>query len=444
MVKISLTVVAKPCQTSMGGFVMKTRYALSALAVALTVGAFGLVGAQSGVTVTIACGAVGQELDLCREATAEWAKKTGNKVVVLETPQLTNDRLGFYQQNLAAGSSDIDVYQIDVIHPGILGGFMVDLKANGVTDADLKAQNQGIVANNTYQGKLVAMPWFTDGGVLYYRSDLLRKYNVAVPKTWTQLFAAAKKVQDGERKTNNNFYGFVFQGNAYEGLTCDAVEWIASHGGGSVIDAKGNVTINNPKAILAIDTIAKNIKNISPPGVTTYDEEAARGVFQSGNAAFMRNWPYAYSLGQQDGSAVKGKIGIAALPAAAGASSAAALGGWQLSVSKFSKNPKAATDLVRYLTSSEVQKARAIKGSFQPTIPALYNDKDVIAANPFFKDLAARKPIARPSTVTGAKYNEVSSAFWTAVHNVLTGKTNATTSFADLEKKLNQIKGSGW
>jgi trehalose/maltose transport system substrate-binding protein len=424
---------------------MKKHYALSALALALIAGAANLVGAQGGVTVTIACGAVGQELDLCREATGEWAKKTGNKVTVLETPALTNDRLGFYQQNLAAGSTDIDVYQIDVIHPGILGGFMVDLKANGITDADLKVQNQGIVANNTYQGKLVAMPWFTDGGVLYFRTDLLAKYKVPVPKSWPALFLAAKKIQDGERKAGNDkFSGFVFQGNAYEGLTCDAVEWIASNGGGSVIDGKGNITINNPKAIAAIDLIAKNIKAISPAGVTTYGEEEARGVFQSGNAAFMRNWPYAYSLGQQEGSVVRGKIGIAALPYAAGASSAAALGGWQLSVSKFSQNPKAATDLVKYLTSAAVQKERAIKGSFQPTIPALYNDKEVIAANPFFKDLAARKPIARPSTVTGAKYNEVSTAFWTAVHNVLTGKTNATASFADLEKKLTQIKGSGW
>jgi trehalose/maltose transport system substrate-binding protein len=85
-----------------------------------------------------------------------------------------------------------------------------------------------------------------------------------------------------------------------------------------------------------------------------------------------------------------------------------------------------------------------VKGSYQPTIPSLYTDKDVLTAVPFFKDLAARKPVARPSTVTGAKYPEVSNAFWTAVHSVLTGKAKGAAALADLEKKLNQIKGSGW
>ncbi len=405
--------------------------------------AMGFALAQ-GVTITIACGAVGQELELCKEETAAWAAKTGNKVTVLETPQLTNDRQGFYQQQLAAGSSDIDIYQIDVIYPGTLANFMIDLKPYVSAD-ELKVQNQGIIANNTVGGKLVAMPWFTDGGVLYYRTDLMKKYGVAVPKTWSELFAAAKKIQDGERKAGKkDFYGFVFQGNAYEGLTCDALEWIASSGGGTIIDASGKVTINNAKAAAILDLVASQIKLVSPPAVTTYDEEKARGVFQSGNAAFMRNWPYAYSLGNQEGSAVKGKIGVAPLPAGPGGSNVGTLGGWQLAVSKFSKNPKVAADLVRYLTGREVQKERAIKGSFQPTIPDLYKDADVLKAVPFFKDLAGRQPVARPSTVTGPKYGEVSAAFWSAVHDVLSGKSKAAAALAALEKKLNQIKGSGW
>lgn len=422
---------------------MKSRMLLAGI-----VASVALVGAAvaQGVTVTIACGAVGQELELCKEAANAWATKTGNKVNVLESPQLTNNRLAFFQQNLAAGNSDIDVYQIDVIHPGILANFMVDLKQY-IPEADIRIQNQGIVANNTVGGKLVAMPWFTDGGVLYYRTDLLQKYGYRTPpKTWTELFTMAKRIQDGERRTNRNFTGFVFQGNAYEGLTCAALEWIASGNGGTIIDANGNVTINNRNAVATLDFIAAQIKTVSPAGVTTYDEEAARGVFQSGNAAFMRNWPYAYSLGQQEGSAVRGKIGIAPLPVGAGGfgRSVGTLGGWQLAVSRFSKNPAVAADLVRYLVSREVQKERAIKGSYQPTIPDLYNDADVLKAVPFFKDLSQRAPVARPSTVTGAKYNEVSTAFWTAVHDVLTGKKRAAQSLADLETRLNRIKGSGW
>jgi trehalose/maltose transport system substrate-binding protein len=406
-------------------------------------GAIALVSAQGGVTVSIACGSVGQELELCKKAVKAWEAKTGNKVSVIESPQLTNDRLAFFQQQLAAESTDIDVYQYDVIHPGILGGFMVDLKQ--YISADLiKVQNQGNIENNTIGGRLVAMPWFTDGGVLYYRTDLLTKYKLAVPKTWTQLQNAAQVIQNGEQKTNKNFYGFVFQGNAYEGLTCDAIEWIYSYGGGTIVDGKGNVTVNNAKAAAALDFMAGMAKRVSPPAVTTYDEEKARAVFQSGNSAFMRNWPYAYSLGQGNDSAVKGKFGIAPLPSVSGGTSVGALGGWQLGVSKFSKNPKQAADLVAYLTSTAVQKDRAIEGSYQPTIPALYNDAEVLKAVPFFKDLAKRNPVARPSSVTGTKYNEVSTAFWNAAHSVLTGKAKGAAALAGLEKQLNQIKGAGW
>lgn len=422
---------------------MNKRVVASAVAFLAATGAV-LVGTRAQeVNLSIACGTVGQELEICKANVAAFTEKTGIKVTVYEGPALTNDRQAFYQQQLSAGSSDIDVYQIDVVYPGVLANFMIDLKPY-MSANDLKVQNQGIIANNTVGGKLVAMPWFTDGGVMYYRTDLLNKYKLGVPKTWTQMFAAAKRIQDGERATNKKFYGFVYQGNAYEGLTCDALEWIASNGGGTIIDAKGNITINNEAAAKTLDLIAAQSKLVSPPDVTRYGEEEARGVFQSGNAAFMRNWPYAYSLGQGADSVVKGKIGIAPLPSDGKNASAATLGGWQLSVSKFSKYPKESAQLVAFLASTAIQKERAIKGSFQPTIPALYADKDVLAAVPFFKDLKDRKPVARPSTVTGTKYPQVSNAFWTAVHSVLTGKAKGAKALADLEAKLKTIKGAGW
>jgi trehalose/maltose transport system substrate-binding protein len=422
---------------------MNKRVVASAVAFLAAAGAVFVGTRAQDVNLTLACGAVGQELKICKENIAAFTEKTGIKVTPVEGPAFTNDRQAFYQQQLSAGSSDIDVYQIDVVYPGVLANYMIDLKPY-ISAADLKVQNQGIIANNTVGGKLVAMPWFTDGGVMYYRTDLLNKYKLGVPKTWAQMFAAAKRIQDGERGTNKKFYGFVYQGNAYEGLTCDALEWIASNGGGTIIDAKGNITVNNEAAAKTLDFIAAQSKLVSPPDVTRYGEEEARGVFQSGNAAFMRNWPYAYSLGQGADSVVKGKIGIAPLPSDGKNSSAAALGGWQLSVSKFSKYPKESAQLVAFLASTAIQKERAIKGSFQPTIPTLYSDKEVLAAVPFFKDIKDRKPVARPSTITGTKYPQVSNAFWTAVHSVLTGKAKGAKALADLEAKLKTIKGAGW
>ena len=170
---------------------------------------------------------------------------------------------------------------------------------------------------------------------------------------------------DKEREAGNkDMWGFVFQGNAYEGLTCDALEWVKSNGGGQIIEPDGTISINNPQAAAAIDMAKGWVGTISPPGVLAYQEEEARGVWQTGNAVFMRNWPYAYSLGNGDDFAVKGKFDVATLPAGAGegARSAATLGGWNLAVSKYSKNPDAAIELVKWIASPEMQKLPRAEG----------------------------------------------------------------------------------
>lgn len=401
--------------------------------------------AARAATISIACGAVGVEFQLCKEGADAWAKKTGNKVSLISMPNSSSDRLALYQQLLSAHSSKIDVLQIDVVWPGLLGNYFINLKpyAGDAPQHHFKA----IIENNTVHGKLVAMPWFTDAGVLYYRKDLLEKYHEPVPKTWKELATEAKKIQDAERAAGHKkMWGFVWQGRAYEGLTCDALEWVYSYGGGTIINRKGKVTIDNPKAIEAIKEAASWVGNISPEGVLNYQEEDARGIFQSGDAVFMRNWPYAWRLAQSADSPVKGKVGIAALPKGGpDGMHAAALGGWQLAVSKFSKHPKLAASLVMYLTSEKEQKMRAIKGSFQPTIPALYKDKEVLAANPFYASLyeVFRSSVPRPSTVTKGYYNRVSTAFWDAVHNVLAGQSSAKDSLAELSRKLKRMSHGG-
>lgn len=394
-----------------------------------------------GVHLTLAAGAVGQELQLSQEAAKEFEALTGARVTVLETPDLAQDRLGLYLQFLGARSADIDVYQIDVIWPGILLEHAVDL-AKYIPQGEVDAHFPAIISNNTVNGVLVALPWFTDAGLLYYRTDLLEKYGFAQPPaTWAELEEMAKVIQAGERAAgNNSFWGFVWQGNRYEGLTCDAIEWQYSFGGGSIIEADGTISVNNPKTIEALEMAAKWVGTISPAGVTTYGEEDARNIWQSGNAAFMRNWPYAYSLGQMQDSVIKDRFDVVPLPSG-GYSNAAALGGWQLMVSRHSRNQEAAAHLVRFLASYEQQKKRAIVGSYNPTIMALYQDAEVLEATPFFGSLydVFISAVARPSTVSGERYNEVSTAYFTAVHQVLTGQRDAKSALERLEAQLIRI-----
>ncbi len=403
------------------------------------------------VTIHIAGGAVGNELKALQDESAAWAEKSGNKVVVVTTPNSTTDRLALFQQQLAAGSSSIDVYQIDVVWPSILGDYFIDLKKY-IPDSDVAQFFPRIIQNDTSDGKLIAIPWFTDAGLLFYRSDLLSKYGFSgPPKTWADLVQMAQKIQAGERQAgNSDFWGFVWQGNAYEGLTCDALEWIYSYGGGTIVNGSGKITVDNPQAVAAIKMAASWVNTISPPGVTSYMEEDARGVWQAGNAAFMRNWPYAYQPGESADSPIKGKFGVAPLPEGIGPGSQGAdtLGGWNLAVSRFSKYPKEAASLVQYLTSEKVELERAMPPySFLPTRPAVYKDPALASSqNAFIVKLLPvfESAIARPSTVTKSKYNQVSSAFWTSVHNVLTDQQSAADALKALQSQLESIKGSGW
>mgnify|MGYP001199991911 CR=1 FL=1 len=402
--------------------------------------------AAEPVHLSISCGALGVELKLCSDAVEEWERKTGHRVTVVSTPNSSTDRLALYLQMLASGTDDIDVMQIDVVWAGILATHLIDLKPY-VGDTP-QEHFPVLIENNTVEGRLVAMPWWADVGVLYYRKDLLEKHGFAPPSTWQEMTEIARAVQVAERAAGNRgLWGFVFQGKAYEGLTCNALEWIDSFGGGTIVDAAGNITVNNPRAIEALSLAQSWIGEIAPPGVLSYDEEAARGVFQTGNAVFMRNWPYAWSLAQSEDSPVRSKVGVVPLPSGGpDGKRSGTLGGWHLAISRYTKHPKEAADLVLFLTSAEQQKKRAIIGSYNPTIPALYHDPEVLAANPFFGDLLEplRNATARPSRVVGPHYNRLSSDFWRAAHDILAGRP-AAERVAQLEEDLDRLKfRAGW
>lgn len=397
-------------------------------------------------TLSIACGAVGIEYELCKTASEEWSKKSGVKVKLVSTPNDTNQKLALFQQLLSSQSNDIDIFTIDVVWPGVLHTHFEDLSKHLSKD-ERAAHFDHLIENNTVQGRWVALPWWIDAGVMYYRNDLLKKYSLEIPQTWEALKAAAEKIQAGEKKSNSKFVGFVFQGKAYEGLTCNITEWVASYNGDSFVNKKGQVQANQKAQIEALSMAASWIGGISPKGVLNYAEEESRGVFQSGGAAFMRNWPYAWSLMNSPSSPVAGKVGVMAIPKGGkNGKNAPVIGGWHLAISKYSKHKKEAVELVSYLTSLAQQKTRLNHGYF-PTRKILYKDKAMIAANPLFAVLAQSldTAVARPSSSTGTHYNRASNEIWNAGFSILNGKNTAEAGLNQLDKTLKRVsRGGKW
>ncbi|MCA8879288.1 MAG: ABC transporter substrate-binding protein [Rhodobacteraceae bacterium] len=414
--------------------------------VATTIAAGGFVAPAAAVEVTYASGVVGAATERFKEIVKSWEEATGNTVTFVPMPASTSDQFAQYRLWLAAGNPDIDLYQTDVIWAPQLAEQFVDMSdvASDIVDASFPA----IIESQTVDGRLVALPLYTDAPALYYRKDLLEKYGAAVPKTWEELTETAKLIQDGERADGKgDFWGFVWQGNAYEGLTCDALEWVKSFGGGQIVETDGTISINNPQAVAALELATGWVGTISPPGVLAYQEEESRGVWQTGNAAFMRNWPYAYALGNADESPIKGEFDVTPLPSGGdNDSSAATLGGWNVAVSKYSQHKDAAISLALYLAGPDAQKERAIKDAQLPTIVALYDDPDIAAAQPIvprWKEVFMNA-VPRPSAPTKGDYNEVSSKFWSAVHETLSGNGSAADNLELLEIDLDDLKGSGW
>lgn len=396
--------------------------------------------------VNYAAGITGNAVQVFEELVAPWEEATGNDARLVPMPASTTDQFGQYRLWLAAQNKDIDLYQTDVIWAPQLAEHFVDLKEAA---GDLVEKHfPSIIESQTVDGRLVALPLFTDAPALYYRKDLLEKHGAAVPTTWEELTETARKIQDAERaEGNGDIWGFVWQGNAYEGLTCNALEWIKSFGGGQIVEPDGTISVNNEAAIAALDLAASWPGTISPQGVLAYKEEEARGVWQTGNAVFMRNWPYAYGLGNGDDSAVKGKFDVTVLPRGGDSdTSAATLGGWNVAVSRYSDEQEAAISLAVYLASPEAQKRRALIASNLPTIIDLYDDPEIAKEQPIiprWKDVFLQA-VPRPSAPTKTAYNEVSSLFWSAVHDTLSGNGTAAENLEILEADLEALKGDGW
>lgn len=390
----------------------------------------------SGTTINYYSGQIGIGSELDMLLIERFTEETGITVNFVPKSDDTTEDYEVYEVLFEAQSPDIDVLALDVIWPASFAEHLVDLQP--ALGSDAEEHFPAIIANNTVAERLIAMPQFGDFGMLYYRTDLLETYGFdAPPETWDDLETMAQTIQEGERAAGNaNFVGFVFQGAAYEGGTCNVLEWIASHGGSIIED--DTITIDNAAGMQALERAQGWVGTIAPDNVISFREEDARELFQSGDAAFMRNWPYAYAMGRAADSPIQGRFDVAPLPHAGSGQSVGTVGGWQLAVSTYSPNPEAATEFVRYLTSPEVQKWRAIEGSYVPTIRAVSADPEVIAALPFLEGLQDVVRVARPSSETGAAYNEASEIIFTGTNDILRG-ADTTETLTDMRSSLEAL-----
>ncbi len=396
------------------------------------------------VELTIAGGAVGAELEATERAAEMFMEENPEvEVTVYDTPDESDERRSLYLQYFEAESSEVDVYQIDVMWPGDMSDHLLDLYEYGAEDY-VDEHIQGIVENNTTaDGELVAMPWFVDAGLMYYRADLLEEYDLDVPETWGELEEKARIIQEGEREENPDFHGYVWQGNAYEGLTCNVLEWFASNDGGRFVSHDEEVTVLNENNEYMLDKAGGWVGDISPSGVTGYAEEDARAVFQDGNAAFMRNWPYAYPMLEDSEAFGPEDFGVTEIPAGPEGESAATLGGWQIAASEYSDHPEYAAELALFLASEEVQKERALIAGDAPTIESLYEDEEILEAYPYWEDFfeVFVNAVPRPSTVTAPNYSAVSEAIYSEAHSVLTGDQDALIALEYMEIEIMDITG---
>ncbi len=376
-------------------------------------------------------------------AIKEFTQETGIRVNHLPTPEDNRAQLQLIRDLLQRGASAPDVYGVDTIWSGALADYLVDLKP--YFSSEMPPVDPEVLASYTVQGKLIAIPYHPNSSVLYYRTDLLRKYGYSLPpKTWDELETMAARIQKGERDSGKkDFWGFIWPGTVRESLSHIALEWQVSEGGGRVIEANRTITVNNPNTVRAWERGAHWLGWITPPGVISYSEwDVSNAFWIAGNAAFARGWADYFQRHPPD-EPFRQEAGVTSIPAGK-AARVATLGGWALAVSASSAHRPEAIRLVKFLVKKEAE-VEAVARS-KPQWQLQFYDLPLLLAKqypwaPRAGDQSGATIVSRPSIVSGAHYDEVSRAYSEAVHSVLARQSTASQAASKLEKELVRITG---
>ncbi|NJM72142.1 MAG: ABC transporter substrate-binding protein [Scytonema sp. RU_4_4] len=342
------------------------------------------------------------------------AKNPGIRINLIEGPNATNLLEDLYTSAFILGDSPYDLVNMDVIWgPKFASaGWLLDL-SDRLTKEELTAFSPKDVEAGRYEGKLYRVPVRSDVGVLYYRKDLLKQAGFEAPETFADLLKISKSLKE-QRKVN---WGYLWQGRQYEGLAAMFVEVLQGFGGFWVNPDNLEVGLDKPETLKAIAFLKDTIQEkISPPGVTTYIEEDTRRIFQSGQAAFLRSWPYVWPLANAEDSPLKGKIAIKPMVATPGNSAGACLGGWGLGISKSSKHPKEAWKAIQYFTSEEAQRQFILKSGYVPSRRSLFTDPQIVSKYPHYPQLLeiADQAVLRPPIAQYAQASDILQRYLSA------------------------------
>ncbi len=395
--------------------------------------------------LTFMVGGAPSEVEFWEKLTESFKEETGIPVDLIRQPTDTDQRRQGLVIPLKSKQKDPDLFLMDVVWIGQFAAskWLQPLDGYIRREGFLLEPFFGRVLESAdrYNGKLIALPVYVDGGLLYYRRDLLQRFGYrAPPRSWPELVRCAVKIQTTLRRENPNFWGFGWQGAQYEGLVCNFLEFAASNGGGFTTQ-EGKLCLNLPENIEALEFIVDLIHRykISPPNTyTEMKEEEVRSLFQSGNALFERNWPYAWSLHQSGGSAVKGKVGIAPLPGFAGKPGASALGGWHIGISRYSDAPAQAWEFVKFVTSYKVQKELVVGLGWNPGRVDIYDDQEVRGKIPHLQALKGvfQTTVSRPNL---PYYPQISEVIQRWVNRALAGKIGAKEALDKAQKEAEKV-----
>ena len=325
------------------------------------------------------------------EAIKLFEKENPDIEVVREVgPHSSTEYHALLTQKLKNKDTSVDIFFMDVVWPPEFAsaGWALPLDRFFPKSEQEKFLDGPILAD-TFEGNIYGVPVWIASGLFYYRKDLLKKYDLKPPVTWEEMISQAEKIINREKVYNPGIIGLSGQFKQYEGLVTNIQEYILSNNAKLIDDVNNTPQLSDLNAINALRFVRdKIIFGVASRGLLTYEEPESLDLFIQGKTIFHRNWPYAWEVANNPSrSTIAGKIGIVRLPHFKGGKSFSTLGGWQLGISKFSKQPKAAWKFIAFMTSEKMQKFFTLKAAQAPTRKALYKDKEILQAQPQFESM---------------------------------------------------------